>query len=123
MAVPGSGACLPTVDYSVRAMNHWWPASYNRPRLHEYDLIAEWYASQRTDATGAPELTALLAALPRPASVLDVGCGNGLPLTRLLIDHGCQVVGVDSSPNMLAATSRRTFRMCPRFARRFKTAI
>ena len=71
--------------------------------MHEYDLIAEWYASGRsTDATGVPEVTALLTSLPTPASVLDVGCGNGLPLTRVLIDHGCQVVGVDSSPNMLA---------------------
>ena len=83
-------------------MSHWLRPSYNRPRLHEYDLIAEWYASQRTDATGAPEVTALLSALPASPSVLDVGCGNGLPLTRLLVDHGCRVVGVDSSPNMLA---------------------
>ncbi len=64
-------------------------------------MIAEWYASQRTDETGVPELTELLSALPSNASVLDVGCGTGLPLTRVLIDHGCQVVGVDSSPNML----------------------
>jgi SAM-dependent methyltransferase len=70
--------------------------------VHEYDLIAEWYASQRTDATGVPELTALMSSLPPSASVLDVGCGNGLPLTRVLIDQGCEVLGVDSSPNMLA---------------------
>ena len=70
--------------------------------MHEYDLIADWYASQRTDATGVPEVIALVSALPSPASVLDVGCGSGLPLTRVLIDHGCRVVGVDSSPNMLA---------------------
>jgi SAM-dependent methyltransferase len=70
--------------------------------LHEYDLIAEWYASQRTDATGVPEVTGLLSGLPADAAVLDVGCGNGLPLTRVLIDHGCRVVAVDSSPNMLA---------------------
>jgi len=74
--------------------------------LHEYDLIAEWYASQRTDGTGVPELTALLSALPSNASVLDVGCGTGLPRTRVLIDHGCQVVGVDSSPNMLQHFAR-----------------
>ena len=55
-------------------------------------MIAEWYASQRTDATGAPEVTALLSALPASPLVLDVGCGNGLPLTRLLVDHGCRVV-------------------------------
>lgn len=65
-------------------------------------MIAEWYAAQRTDATGVPEVTALLASLPPNVTVLDVGCGNGLPLTRVLIDHGCQVVGVDSSRNMLA---------------------
>ena len=69
--------------------------------MHEYDLIAEWYASQRIDATGAPEVTTLLSTLPVSASVLDVGCGNGVPLTRVLIDHGCEVLGVDSSPNML----------------------
>ena len=70
--------------------------------MHEYDLIAEWYASQRTDGTGVPEVTALVSSLPPSASVLDVGCGNGLPLTRVLVDHGCRVLGVDSSPNMLA---------------------
>ena len=53
-----------------------------------------------------PELTELLSALPSNASVLDVGCGTGLPLTRVLIDHGCQVVGVDSSPNMLQHFAR-----------------
>lgn len=70
--------------------------------MREYDLIAEWYATQRTDATGVPELTALLASLPQSPSILDAGCGTGLPLTRVLVDHGCRVVGVDSSPNMLA---------------------
>jgi SAM-dependent methyltransferase len=77
--------------------------------VHEYDLIADWYASQRIDATGVPEVTALVASLPPSASVLDVGCGNGLPLTRVLIDHGCKVLGVDSSPNMLEHFARN----CP----------
>jgi SAM-dependent methyltransferase len=73
--------------------------------VHEYDLIAEWYAkSRRTDpgAGGIPELAALVATLPQGAVVLDAGCGNGEPLTRLLLEHGCNVLGVDSSANMLA---------------------
>ena len=65
-------------------------------------MIAEWYASRRTGPIGVPEVTALLSSLPASAAVLDVGCGSGVPLTRLLIEHGCQVIGLDSSPNMLS---------------------
>ncbi|GMU01361.1 hypothetical protein KH5H1_54810 [Corallococcus caeni] len=70
--------------------------------MHEYDLIADWYASQRAGHMGVPEVTALAASLPAGASVLDVGCGTGLPLTRVLLEHGCQVMGVDSSRELLA---------------------
>ncbi|GHG71074.1 class I SAM-dependent methyltransferase [Comamonas sp. JC664] len=70
--------------------------------MHEYDLIADWYASQRTGAMGVPEVSALAASLPAGASVLDVGCGTGLPLTRVLLEHGCHVLGVDSSRELLA---------------------
>ena len=68
--------------------------------MREYDLIADWYAAERRGPAG-PELESLIAALPFGASVLDVGCGNGIPLTRTLLDAGCEVVGVDSSPRML----------------------
>ena len=49
---------------------------------------------------GAPVLE-LLA--PRAGEkVLDLGCGDG-PLTQRLVDAGCDVVGVDSSPEQVAA--------------------
>ncbi|RKG81681.1 class I SAM-dependent methyltransferase [Corallococcus exercitus] len=70
--------------------------------MHEYDLIADWYASQRAGHMGVPEVTALAASLPAGARVLDAGCGTGLPLTRVLLEHGCQVMGVDSSRELLA---------------------
>ena len=70
--------------------------------MHEYDLIADWYASNRgTSNVGVPEVESLIASLPHGAAVLDVGCGTGIPLTRRLLAEGCEIVGVDSSPGML----------------------
>ena len=69
--------------------------------MHEYDLIADWYARDRTHLTGLPEVQSLARSLPPGASVLDVGCGNGIPLTRFLVEAGFDVLGVDSSSKML----------------------
>jgi len=69
--------------------------------MHEYDLIADWYATERRGPGGVPELESLITSLPQGASVLDVGCGNGVPLTTKLLAAGFTVIGVDSSPRML----------------------
>ncbi len=69
--------------------------------MHEYDLIAEWYASDRTHLTGVPEVAALAASLHVGARILDVGCGNGNPITRTLLAAGHHVIGLDSSAKML----------------------
>jgi SAM-dependent methyltransferase len=42
------------------------------------------------------------ALLPAAASVLDIGCGSGDPMARYLIEQGCKVTGVDSSPQLIA---------------------
>ena len=70
--------------------------------MREYDLIAEWYASARGVGPGVPEVAALAASLDDGALVLDAGCGTGLPLTRVLLEHRCRPVGLDSSAAMLA---------------------
>jgi len=77
--------------------------------LHEYDLIAEWYATERRGPGGVPEVESLIARLPIGSRVLDVGCGNGIPLTQKLLASGCEVVGVDSSARML----ERFEKSCP----------
>lgn len=43
----------------------------------------------------------LLARLPTPARVLDVGCGTGVPTAAQLVAAGCQVTGLDISPVMI----------------------
>ncbi len=70
--------------------------------MHEYDLIADWYASNRRHEIGVSEVTAFASKLRPGASVLDIGCGNGVPITRALLAAGCAVSGLDSSPEMLA---------------------
>ena len=80
--------------------------------MREYDLIADWYASERvqtTDGSGVPEIMALAASITPGARVLDIGCGNGIPLTQALLASGHRVVGLDSASNML----RRFRDNCP----------
>ena len=67
--------------------------------MREYDLIAEWYASERDDQTGVPEAIALASSIPRGALVFDVGCGNGI-LGLALARHARRVTMVDD--NLLA---------------------
>src|SRR6056297_452665 len=55
-------------------------------------------------ALGAP-LVELLA--PRPGErILDIGCGDGT-LTQALVEAGAETVGVDASPEMVAAARAR----------------
>src|SRR6516165_187568 len=41
--------------------------------------------------------------LPGGATVLDLGCGTGVPISQALIEHGFNVFGVDASPKIVAA--------------------
>jgi SAM-dependent methyltransferase len=71
--------------------------------MREYDLIADWYSGESRGRThGVREVLDAVGALPRGARVLDLGCGNGVPITAALLDAGFAVVGLDSSAAMLA---------------------
>ena len=66
-----------------------------------YDRIADWYCRHRRPEVGAAEVLALAARLPTGAHVLDLGCGDGIPVTRILRGAGCAVEGLDGSRVML----------------------
>jgi ubiquinone/menaquinone biosynthesis C-methylase UbiE len=70
--------------------------------VREYELISDWYASERVDQTGVPEALALVKTLPPDARVLDIGCGNGVPITKALVAAHIRVVAIDSASKMLA---------------------
>jgi len=54
-----------------------------------------------------PWLDRFLNLMPPSPSVLDLGCGMGEPIARHLIEHGCILTGVDSSPTMIALCRQR----------------
>lgn len=69
-----------------------------------YDEVADDYAALESPDDPWPRmrrLRAFVAALPRGARVLDLGCGNGLPATGEL-SKAYDVVGVDISPEQIA---------------------
>jgi len=70
--------------------------------MREYDVIADWYATDRDLEAGVPEVIALSKLVPPGARILDAGCGTGIPITRTLLSAGCKVFGIDSSVQMLA---------------------
>ena len=70
--------------------------------MREYDQIAEWYASTRSPTAGVPDLAAFARALPPRARVLDLGCGDGVPISQFLVREGFDVTALDSSSEMVA---------------------
>lgn len=73
-----------------------------------YDRTAGAWDAARQGLTDEerPHIEALADALGAGASVLDVGCGTGVP-AQLLIEGGLAVTGVDASPALIALCRKR----------------
>ncbi len=77
---------------------------------NSYDYIADrWHANLR----GQNYLNRVLAYvdrilvdLPRGSTVLDLGCGTGIPISRYVVQRGFHLVGVDESKKMLEIAQR-----------------
>jgi 2-polyprenyl-3-methyl-5-hydroxy-6-metoxy-1,4-benzoquinol methylase len=57
--------------------------------------------SKGIDGIGAPSVRHWARSLPLNATVLDIGCGVGLPISKALVDEGLTVYGIDASPSMV----------------------
>lgn len=62
-----------------------------------YDAIAERYLATRSVFDNETHLTSLAGRLEPGASVLDVGCGSGVPVASTLSSGGFSVLGIDAS--------------------------
>ncbi|MGJ5135875.1 class I SAM-dependent DNA methyltransferase [Bradyrhizobium oligotrophicum] len=67
-----------------------------------------WDADRRAAAwTDKPPIERFLACLRPGATVLDLGCGGGVPVAAHIATQGFLVTGVDSSPTMIALCRTR----------------
>ena len=66
-----------------------------------YNKAAEDYALQRDKFHSIPYLEKLAELLPANSSILDVGCGAGLPIDRFFVEKGYNVYGIDISERMI----------------------
>ena len=75
-------------------------------RTHGYDEAADQFIALRSDS-GQRVVAAWAASLPPGATIIDVGCGHGDPLTGTLVKAGLTVWALDASPKLVAAFEQR----------------
>ena len=66
-----------------------------------YNAITSVYLQQR-GGIGSAVINKWAAYLPAGAAVVDMGCGTGFPVTKILTEVGLQVYAVDAAANMVA---------------------
>lgn len=76
---------------------------------HAYDHIAQWYLEWVESDRSPRERYArrLLEELPPSPSVLELGCGPGVPILKMLLDHGAQVTANDISAKQIEMAQAR----------------
>jgi 2-polyprenyl-3-methyl-5-hydroxy-6-metoxy-1,4-benzoquinol methylase len=72
-----------------------------------YEELAGEFMSRRSPSIGSATVREWAKTLIPGASILDVGCGPGVPISLALIEEGCAVYGVDASPTLIAAFRER----------------
>lgn len=70
-----------------------------------WDAVAERFIALRSDI-GADAVLRWSRRLPAGGTILDLGCGSGVPIATALAARGFTLFGVDPSPRLLSAFRR-----------------
>jgi 2-polyprenyl-3-methyl-5-hydroxy-6-metoxy-1,4-benzoquinol methylase len=65
-------------------------------------VAADFVALRSASSVGVTTVRAWARSLEPGSSILDVGCGNGLPISAALASDGFGVFGIDASPTLVA---------------------
>lgn len=68
-----------------------------------YNAIANQWCASRMAFYGREQvyLATFLDGLPKPAHILDLGCGSGRPMAAHVLDQGHRITGVDQADKLL----------------------
>lgn len=72
-----------------------------------YDAAAaEFMRHREQSSVGTATVRIWARALPKNGTVLDLGCGSGVPISTVLSEEGFAVYGIDASESLIAAFRR-----------------
>ena len=72
-----------------------------------YEQAAKNFMSARNPSVGASTVREWSQTLPPGSSILDLGCGHGVPVSQVLTEEGFSVYGVDASATLIDAFRNR----------------
>ena len=72
-----------------------------------YESIAEAFIKARRPSIGPTVVRRWSKTLPAGASILDLGCGSGVPISEALLQDGFAIYGVDASETLVAKFRER----------------
>jgi 2-polyprenyl-3-methyl-5-hydroxy-6-metoxy-1,4-benzoquinol methylase len=74
-----------------------------RDKSNGYEEVAEHFISARNVRIGPSTVREWSRTLARGSSILDLGCGHGVPISQVLVEEGFDVYGVDGSAKLIEA--------------------
>ncbi len=80
----------------------WYNAAMDNNAVRQgYNQIAEAYLKNRDQFKNQKYLDKLIALLPKGSTILDIGCGAGMPIDLYLVQHGYKIIGIDISEKQI----------------------
>jgi len=75
-----------------------------------YDKIAQIYLANRDRLKTGKYIQQLIKYLPKQSTILDLGCGAGIPVDDVFLKTGYSVIGIDISSEQIKLARKN----CPR---------
>ncbi len=72
-----------------------------------WNAVAAEFIARRSSSIGVATVRNWAASIPAGGSILDLGCGHGIPISVTLVEEGFRVYGIEASPDLVLEFRRR----------------